>query len=73
MVRSADHHRRDVMDGITRQGFAGQTVLGQIGLNHMNWRVEDAVIGTFLSPDPIFLTLTTCRTTIDIHTCTTIR
>jgi RHS repeat-associated protein len=40
------------MDGITRQGFTGQTVLGQMGLNHMNGRVEDAVTGTFLSPDP---------------------
>jgi RHS repeat-associated protein len=41
-----------VMDGITRQGFTGQTVLGQMGLNHMKGRVEDAVTGTFLSPDP---------------------
>ena len=39
-------------DGITRQGFTGQTVLGQMALNHMNGRVEDAVTGTFLSPDP---------------------
>lgn len=41
-----------IMDGITRQGFTGQTVLGQMELNHMNGRVEDAVTGTFLSPDP---------------------
>jgi RHS repeat-associated protein len=41
-----------IMDGITRQGFTGQTVLGQMGLNHMNGRVEDVVTGTFLSPDP---------------------
>jgi RHS repeat-associated protein len=41
-----------IMDGITRQGFTGQTVLGQMGLNHMNGRVEDAVTGTFLSSDP---------------------
>jgi RHS repeat-associated protein len=41
-----------IMDGITRQGFTGQTALGLIGLNHMNGRVEDAVTGTFLSPDP---------------------
>lgn len=40
------------MDSITRQGFTGQTVLGQMGLNHMNGRIEDAVSGTFLSPDP---------------------
>ena len=39
-------------DGITRQGFTGQTALGQMGLNHMNGRIEDAVSGTFLSPDP---------------------
>lgn len=42
----------NTMDGITRQGFTGQTVLGQMGLNHMNGRVEDAVSGSFLSPDP---------------------
>ena len=41
-----------IMDGITRQGFTGQTALGQMGLNHMNGRVEDAVTGTFLSSDP---------------------
>ena len=41
-----------IADSITRQGFTGQTVLGQLGLNHMNGRVEDAVSGTFLSPDP---------------------
>lgn len=40
------------MDSITRQGFTGQTVLGQMGLNHMNGRVQDAISGTFLSPDP---------------------
>ena len=27
-------------------------MLGQLGLNHMNGRIEDAVSGTFLSPDP---------------------
>lgn len=41
-----------IMDSITRQGFTGQTVLGQMGLNHMNGRVQDAISGTFLSPDP---------------------
>src|SRR5690606_20433229 len=39
-------------DGITRQGYTFQTVLGRMGLNHMNGRVHDAVSGTFLSPDP---------------------
>lgn len=42
-----------IMDGITRQGFTGQGVLGKMGLNHMNGRVEDAITGTFLSPDPV--------------------
>lgn len=40
------------MDGITRQGLTAQTVLGLMGLNHMNGRVEDPLTGTFLSPDP---------------------
>ncbi len=39
--------------GITRQGYTFQTALGQsMGLNHMNGRVEDAILGRFLSPDP---------------------
>jgi RHS repeat-associated protein len=40
------------MNSITRQGYTFQTVLGSMGLNHMNGRVEDAVTGRFLSPDP---------------------
>jgi RHS repeat-associated protein len=37
----------------TRQGYTFQTWLGQsMGLNHMNGRVEDAILGRFLSPDP---------------------
>jgi RHS repeat-associated protein len=40
------------MESITRQGFTGQTALGRLGMNHMNGRVEDAISGTFLSPDP---------------------
>jgi RHS repeat-associated protein len=43
---------RATADGITRQGYTFQTVLGKMGLNHMNGRVQDAVIGRFLSPDP---------------------
>src|SRR5687768_18266606 len=43
---------RQLADGITRQGYTFQTVLGRMGLNHMNGRVQDAVIGRFLSPDP---------------------
>jgi RHS repeat-associated protein len=40
------------MNGITRQGYTGHTALGSMGLNHMNGRVQDAITGTFLSPDP---------------------
>ena len=40
------------MNSITRQGYTFQTVLGSMGLNHMNGRVEDSVTGRFLSADP---------------------
>jgi RHS repeat-associated protein len=40
------------MNGVTRQGYTFQTVLGSMGLNHMNGRIEDAVTGRFLSADP---------------------
>ncbi len=41
------------INGISRQGYTGQTVLGvSMGLNHMNGRVQDAITGRFLSPDP---------------------
>ena len=40
--------------GITREGYTFQTQLGLwMGLNHMNGRVQDSVIGRFLSPDPV--------------------
>jgi RHS repeat-associated protein len=39
------------MNAITREGFTGQTVLGDMGLNHMNGRIEDAAAGVFLSAD----------------------
>ena len=39
--------------GITRQGYTSQTQLGLwMGLNHMNGRVEDSIVGRFLSADP---------------------
>ena len=39
--------------GLSRQGYTMQTWLGQsMGLNHMNGRVEDAILGRMLSPDP---------------------
>jgi RHS repeat-associated protein len=40
------------MDAISRQGYTYQTVLGSIGLNHMNGRVQDAMTGRFISADP---------------------
>src|SRR5207237_10281370 len=43
---------RNTMDGITRQGYTYQTVLGSMGLNHMNGRVQDAITGRFISADP---------------------
>jgi RHS repeat-associated protein len=43
---------RSTMDGVTREGYTFQTVLGSMGLNHMNGRVEDAITGRFLSSDP---------------------
>jgi RHS repeat-associated protein len=43
---------RAALDNITRQGFTFQTVLGAMGLNHMNGRVQDAITAKFLSPDP---------------------
>jgi RHS repeat-associated protein len=39
------------MNGVTREGYTFQTVLGSMGLNHMNGRIEDSVTGRFLSPD----------------------
>jgi RHS repeat-associated protein len=38
--------------GISRRGYTGHSMLGQMGLIHMNGRVQDAVTGRFLSPDP---------------------
>ncbi len=40
-------------EAITRQGYTFQTLLGEdLGFNHMNGRVQDAIIGRFLSADP---------------------
>jgi RHS repeat-associated protein len=38
--------------GITRQAYTFQDALGQMGLNDMIGRVQDAVTGRFLSADP---------------------
>jgi len=49
---SGDPTNRAALDAISRQGFTYQTVLGSMGLNHMNGRVQDATTGSFLSADP---------------------
>jgi RHS repeat-associated protein len=42
----------NLIAGVTREGYTWQTALGNMGLNHMNGRVQDAISGRFLSPDP---------------------
>jgi RHS repeat-associated protein len=39
---------------ISREGYTGHDAMGGVsmGLNHMNGRVQDAITGRFLSPDP---------------------
>ncbi len=49
---SASSDDLSVSAGVTRQGYTWQTALGNMGLNHMNGRVQDAITGVFLSPDP---------------------
>lgn len=40
------------INAVTRHGFTWQTALGAMGLNDMNGRIQDAITGRFLSPDP---------------------
>jgi RHS repeat-associated protein len=40
------------IDSATREGYTFQTVLGSMGYNHLNGRIEDAISGRFLSADP---------------------
>lgn len=40
------------INAITRRGYTGHSMLGAMGLIHMNGRVQDAITGRFLSPDP---------------------
>jgi len=48
--------------GLSREGFTFQTALGQsMGLNHLNGRVQDAITGRFLSPDPNILDATNAQ------------
>lgn len=42
----------DKINGVSRRGYTWHTALGAMGLNDMNGRVQDAVTGRFLSPDP---------------------
>jgi len=43
-----------VIKSISREGYTGHDAIGgvSLGLNHMNGRVQDAITGRFLSPDP---------------------
>jgi RHS repeat-associated protein len=40
------------INSATRRGFTWQTALGNMGLNDMNGRIQDAITGRFLSADP---------------------
>ncbi len=40
------------INNISREGYTGHTALGNMGLNHMNGRVQDALTARFLSADP---------------------
>jgi RHS repeat-associated protein len=41
------------MNAVTRHGYTWQDSLGAMGLNDMHGRIQDAVSGRFLSPDPL--------------------
>lgn len=41
-----------LMETVSSRGYTGHSMLGRMGLIHMNGRVQDAIIGRFLSPDP---------------------
>jgi RHS repeat-associated protein len=50
---SASSSDLNTSEAITRQAYTFQMALGEdLGLTHMNGRVQDAIIGRFLSPDP---------------------
>jgi RHS repeat-associated protein len=44
----------DAINAVTRHGYTWHTALGRMRLNDMNGRVQDALTGRFLSPDPVF-------------------
>jgi len=43
---------KTLINGLTRRGYTVHSMLGDMGLIHMNGRVQDAITGRFLSPDP---------------------
>jgi hypothetical protein len=43
---------KTLINGLTRRGYTFHSMLGDMGLIHMNGRVQDAITGRFLSPDP---------------------
>lgn len=40
------------INAVSRRGYTGHSMLGSMGLIHMNGRVQDALLGRFLSADP---------------------
>jgi RHS repeat-associated protein len=42
----------NLINAVTRDGYTWQMALGNMGLNDMHGRIEDAITGRFLSPDP---------------------
>jgi len=43
---------QNLINAVTRIGYTGQAMLGNMGLIHMNGRVQDSTLGRFLSADP---------------------
>ena len=43
---------QNLINAVTRVGYTGQQMLGNMGLIHMNGRVQDSTLGRFLSADP---------------------
>jgi RHS repeat-associated protein len=41
-----------LFNGVSRVGYTGHAMLGNLGLIHMNGRVQDSRLGRFLSADP---------------------
>ncbi len=43
---------KTLINGLTRRGYTFHSMLGDMGLIHMNGRVQDSITGRFMSPDP---------------------